>query len=85
MDSVAVIGASLAGLRAIETLRKEGFDGQIWLVGDEGELPYDRPPLSKQVLSGEWTADQPNLAVEALFAQRFNGPQPREGRANDRD
>ena len=75
MDSVAVIGASLAGLRAIETLRKEGFDGQIWLVGDEGELPYDRPPLSKQVLSGEWTADQALLttheSLDELGVTRF--------------
>ena len=62
MKSIAVIGASLAGLRAIETLRGEGFDGVLHLVGDEGELPYDRPPLSKQVLSGEWDSEQVRLA-----------------------
>jgi NADPH-dependent 2,4-dienoyl-CoA reductase/sulfur reductase-like enzyme len=51
---VAVVGASLAGLRATETLRREGFDGRIVLVGAEPHLPYDRPPLSKQLLAGEW-------------------------------
>jgi NADPH-dependent 2,4-dienoyl-CoA reductase/sulfur reductase-like enzyme len=51
---VVVVGASLAGLRATETLRREGFDGRIVLVGAEPHLPYDRPPLSKQLLAGEW-------------------------------
>src|SRR5438105_13124007 len=49
---VVVVGAGLGGLRAIETLRREGFDGRITLVGDEEEPPYDRPPLSKEVLTG---------------------------------
>ncbi|MED5446509.1 MAG: FAD-dependent oxidoreductase [Actinomycetota bacterium] len=53
-----VVGASLAGLRAAETLRAEGFDGVIHLIGDEPHLPYDRPPLSKQVLAGEWEPDR---------------------------
>jgi NADPH-dependent 2,4-dienoyl-CoA reductase/sulfur reductase-like enzyme len=51
---VVVVGASLAGLRAVETLRTEGFDGPVTLIGAEDHLPYDRPPLSKKVLSGEW-------------------------------
>lgn len=46
---VVIVGASLAGLRAAEALRKGGFGGRLTLVGDE---PYDRPPLSKQVLAG---------------------------------
>ena len=67
MKSVAVIGASLAGLRAVETLRGEGFEGALHLIGDEGALPYDRPPLSKQVLSGEWDSDRVRLvSAEAL-------------------
>ncbi len=54
MKSVTVVGASLAGMRAAESLRREGFDGTITVVGDETDAPYDRPPLSKQVLAGEW-------------------------------
>lgn len=60
--TVAVVGASLAGLRAIETLRSEGFDGRVVLVGEELHLPYDRPPLSKQVLAGEWPPERTVLA-----------------------
>lgn len=58
MDSIAVVGASLAGIRAAETLRSEGFAGELHLVGDEPHLPYDRPPLSKQVLVGDWDVDR---------------------------
>ena len=54
MRTVVVVGASLAGLRATETLRREGFDGRVVLVGAEAHFPYDRPPLSKQLLAGEW-------------------------------
>jgi hypothetical protein len=49
---VVIVGASLAGLRAAEALRKGGFGGRLTLVGDEPYEPYDRPPLSKQVLAG---------------------------------
>lgn len=49
---IVVVGASLAGLRAAETLRDEGFAGSLTLVGEEPHPPYDRPPLSKQVLLG---------------------------------
>ncbi|MDP9093131.1 MAG: FAD-dependent oxidoreductase, partial [Actinomycetota bacterium] len=45
---------SLAGLSAAETLRKDGYDGQLVVVGQEHVRPYDRPPLSKQILRGEW-------------------------------
>ena len=48
----SIVGASLAGLRAAEALRKGGFRGRLTLVGDEPYEPYDRPPLSKQVLTG---------------------------------
>ncbi|MFF0309884.1 NAD(P)/FAD-dependent oxidoreductase [Streptosporangium sp. NPDC004379] len=47
-----VVGASLAGLRAAETLREKGFTGTLTMIGDEPHEPYDRPPLSKQVLLG---------------------------------
>jgi 3-phenylpropionate/trans-cinnamate dioxygenase ferredoxin reductase subunit len=57
-----VVGASLSGWRAIETLRTEGYRGKITLVGEERHLPYDRPPLSKQVLSGKWPPEKAVLA-----------------------
>jgi NADPH-dependent 2,4-dienoyl-CoA reductase/sulfur reductase-like enzyme len=55
--TVVVVGASLAGLRAAEALRREGFDGRLIVVGAEAHLPYDRPPLSKQFLAGEQQAE----------------------------
>jgi NADPH-dependent 2,4-dienoyl-CoA reductase/sulfur reductase-like enzyme len=55
---IAIVGASLAGLRAAETLRSRGFAGEIALIGDEPHRPYDRPPLSKQVLQGVWEPEQ---------------------------
>jgi NADPH-dependent 2,4-dienoyl-CoA reductase/sulfur reductase-like enzyme len=58
VDSIAVVGASLAGLRAVETLRRLGFTGRLTLIGAEAHLPYDRPPLSKELLSGEWDHDR---------------------------
>jgi NADPH-dependent 2,4-dienoyl-CoA reductase/sulfur reductase-like enzyme len=54
---IVIIGASLAGLRAAETLRDEGFNGKLTIIGDEKHEPYDRPPLSKQVLKGLARAD----------------------------
>ncbi|MBT2408640.1 FAD-dependent oxidoreductase [Streptomyces sp. ISL-87] len=58
---IVVVGASLAGLRAAETLREKGFAGSLTLIGDEPHEPYDRPPLSKQVLLGKATADRTAL------------------------
>jgi len=58
VDSIVVVGASLAGLRAVETFRREGFAGRLSLVGAEPHLPYDRPPLSKEMLAGDWEHDQ---------------------------
>lgn len=49
----AIVGAGLAGAKAAETLREEGFDGRILLIGDEPERPYERPPLSKGYLAGK--------------------------------
>jgi 3-phenylpropionate/trans-cinnamate dioxygenase ferredoxin reductase component len=48
-----IVGASLAGAKAAETLRDEGFDGRLVLIGGEDERPYERPPLSKDYLRGE--------------------------------
>lgn len=62
---MVVVGAGLAGLRACETLRHEGFDGHLKLVGDELHLPYDRPPLSKQFLAGSWDESRCRLRTPA--------------------
>ena len=59
--AVTVVGASLAGLNAAEALRREGFDGPVTLIGAENHLPYDRPPLSKQVLAGDWEPERAAL------------------------
>lgn len=52
--TIVVVGASLAGLRAAEEVRHEGHTGPVVIVGEEVHAPYDRPPLSKQLLSGKW-------------------------------
>ena len=62
-SSVTIVGAGAAGLGTAEYLRAAGFAGAITVVGDEVGEPYDRPPLSKQVLSGVWSHEK-----AALFA-----------------
>jgi NADPH-dependent 2,4-dienoyl-CoA reductase/sulfur reductase-like enzyme len=64
MDRIAVVGASLAGVNAAATLRVEGFDGALVVFGDEPHAPYDRPPLSKQLLAGEWDLDRIGLQFD---------------------
>lgn len=61
MRTVVVVGMSLAGLRTVEALRREGFDGRIVAVGAERREPYDRPPLSKDLLRG--TADPDDVVL----------------------
>ena len=58
---IVIVGASLAGLRAAEALRAEGFTGALTLIGDEPHAPYDRPPLSKAVLTGWLPAEHTTL------------------------
>jgi NADPH-dependent 2,4-dienoyl-CoA reductase/sulfur reductase-like enzyme len=69
---VVVVGASAAGLSAAEALRTKGYDGRLTLIGTESRPPYDRPPLTKQVLSGRWEPDRVLLrdeqAINALDA-----------------
>ncbi len=58
MRTIAIVGTSLAGLRAAETLRRDGFDERVVAIGAEPHLPYDRPPLSKELLRGDWDPEQ---------------------------
>jgi 3-phenylpropionate/trans-cinnamate dioxygenase ferredoxin reductase subunit len=57
-NTLVIVGASLAGARAAETLRGEGFDGRVVLIGEEDEIPYERPPLSKDYLMGKHGRDK---------------------------
>ena len=54
ISTILIIGGGQAGAQAIDTLRREGFDGRLVLIGDEPELPYQRPPLSKKYLWARW-------------------------------
>lgn len=67
MDHVVVVGGSLAGISAVEGLRSEGFTGTIDLIDAGRERPYDRPPLSKEVLSGSKDLDDIALRPETWF------------------
>lgn len=76
---VLIVGASLAGLRAAETLRAEGFDGPLTILGAEPHLPYDRPPLSKELLAGTRAADEialhmaPDLGADWVLGEAAVG------------
>src|SRR4051794_1278144 len=63
LERIVIVGASMAGLRAAEELRLRGFTGTITMVGDEPHRPYDRPPLSKKVLTGEHPPERTELTV----------------------
>lgn len=73
MKKIVIVGASLAGTRAAQRLRSEGFKGELIIIGDEEHMPYDRPPLSKQFLTGDWQEDDLSLLqadeIEELDAQ----------------
>jgi len=67
LDRVVIVGASLAGLRAAETLRQHDGVGSVVVIGDEIHRPYDRPPLSKKLLTGEWEPDRIHLRQPDVF------------------
>jgi 3-phenylpropionate/trans-cinnamate dioxygenase ferredoxin reductase subunit len=77
MPSYVIAGASLAGAKAAETLRDEGFDGDIVLLGSESERPYERPPLSKGYLLGSDQRDSVYVHAAGWYAE--NGVDLREG------
>lgn len=64
-----IVGASLAGAKTAEALRKEGFDGRIVLLGDEAERPYERPPLSKDYLMGRSEKDKIYVHPEGWYSE----------------
>jgi NADPH-dependent 2,4-dienoyl-CoA reductase/sulfur reductase-like enzyme len=68
LGRTVIVGASLAGLRAAQTLREEGYDGTIILIGAEAHLPYDRPPLSKEFLAGTMSRAEVDLLRNTLEA-----------------
>jgi 3-phenylpropionate/trans-cinnamate dioxygenase ferredoxin reductase component len=67
-STFVIVGAGLAGAKAAEALRAEGFDGRLLLLGDEAERPYDRPPLSKAYLRGETDRDSLYLHQDGFYA-----------------
>jgi NADPH-dependent 2,4-dienoyl-CoA reductase/sulfur reductase-like enzyme len=69
MPTFVIAGASLAGAKAAETLRDEGFDGEIVLLGTELELPYERPPLSKGYLQGKDERDSIYVHPQEWYAE----------------
>ncbi len=81
LQSIAIVGMSLAGLRAAETLRRDGFEGRLTAIGAEPHLPYDRPPLSKELLAGKWEPEQTvlrkqgvdDLDLDLRFGRRATG------------
>jgi 3-phenylpropionate/trans-cinnamate dioxygenase ferredoxin reductase component len=70
LQTIVIAGASLAGGRAAESLRKDGFDGRVVLVGAELDRPYERPPLSKELLWGEKAEEQLYLRPAEFYADQ---------------
>src|SRR5918999_6109443 len=81
-ETHVIAGAALAGAKAAEALREEGFDGRILLVGREPEQPYERPPLSKDYLRGESPREKARVHPEAFYAD--NAVELRTGTAVER-
>ncbi|MFE5700751.1 NAD(P)/FAD-dependent oxidoreductase [Rhodococcus koreensis] len=67
MTDIVIVGAGAAGLTAGEALRRVGHAGRITIIGEEVHEPYDRPPLSKQILSGDWQTDRIQLRASEHF------------------
>jgi len=70
MATIAIVGASLTGSSAAATLREEGFDGRVVLIGAEPQPPYDRPPLSKNYLRGMTPFEKTLLRPPDFYRER---------------
>ena len=68
-QTFVVVGAALAGAKAAETLRQEGFEGRVVLIGSEPDRPYERPPLSKEYLRGEAGREKVYVHDEGFYAE----------------
>jgi 3-phenylpropionate/trans-cinnamate dioxygenase ferredoxin reductase subunit len=68
-QTIAIVGASLTGAKAAQELRDQGFDGRVVLIGDEHELPYERPPLTKDYLRDEQPRDKTRVHEEGFYDQ----------------
>jgi 3-phenylpropionate/trans-cinnamate dioxygenase ferredoxin reductase subunit len=68
-QTFVIVGGGLAGAKAAETLRSEGFDGRVVLIGAEASRPYERPPLSKEYLRGERPAEDTTFLPEEWYEQ----------------
>ncbi len=69
-ETYVIVGAALAGAKAAETLREEGFDGRVVLLGDEPDRPYERPPLSKDYLRGETEREGPYVHPASFYEEK---------------
>ena len=69
-ETYVIVGAALAGAKAAETLREEGFDGRVVLLGDEPDRPYERPPLSKDYLRGETEREGPYVHPAEFYEEK---------------
>jgi len=69
ISRLVIVGASLAGLRAAQSARKAGFEGELVMVGEERHLPYTRPPLSKELLAGEHSVERVHFPCDTLDAE----------------
>jgi 3-phenylpropionate/trans-cinnamate dioxygenase ferredoxin reductase component len=68
-QTFAIVGAGLAGAKAAETLRQVGFDGRVLLLGAEGERPYERPPLSKDYVRGDFPREKVYVHTAEFYAE----------------
>src|SRR4051812_5953316 len=68
-QTFVIVGAGLAGAKAAEALRTEGFEGRLVLIGAENELPYERPPLSKDYLRGESEREKARVHPEGFYSE----------------
>ena len=69
-DPIIIVGASQAGVQIAESLRQDGFDGPVTLIGDEPHPPYQRPPLSKKYMSGELEISRLLIRPESWYSEQ---------------